>query len=71
MPALTVTARLTRSGPLFGDPVDTKRINLLLHRHPTFNTLFDENRCLIQNKAKLMWVQTGAILMAKILSLVA
>lgn len=59
MPALTVTGRLTRSGALFGDPVDTKRINLLLHR------------CLIQNKAKLMWVQTGAMLMAKILSLVA
>ena len=35
------------------------------------DTLFDENRCLIQNKAKLMWVQTGAILMANILSLVA
>ena len=132
---------LTRSGPFFGDPIDTKRINLLLHRHPTFpenknsclghfshlhisihnhqegsleapvntknhhlyghhwranysqkilflleehkeltvcciitilllDTLFDENRCLIQNKAKLMWVQTGAILMANILSLV-
>ena len=34
------------------------------------DTLFDENRCLIQNKAKLMWVQTGVILMANILSLV-
>ena len=35
------------------------------------DTLFDEKRCLIQNKAKLMWVQKGGILMAKILSMIA